>query len=143
MQFAQICDRVEIDPATVAPIDVSAFAGTWVNSNPDTNGIARIVMSVAVGNVSLQTYAIGPDGPIDWGRAEAVIFAAGPSSRQAAGFACRYDFGFGESRLQGMIMKGLLVLAQFTSFKDRSGRADYFCREYFTRLEGQSQRVIG
>jgi hypothetical protein len=30
-----------------------------------------------------------------------------------------------------MIMKGLLVLAQFHLFKDDSGRADYFLREYF------------
>jgi len=28
-------------------------------------------------------------------------------------------------------MKGLLVLAQFHLFKDDSGRADYFLREYF------------
>ena len=30
-----------------------------------------------------------------------------------------------------MIMKGLLVLAEFHSFKDNSNRAPYFVREYF------------
>lgn len=137
MRFAQIYDRVEIDSATVAPIDFSAFPGTWVNSNPDTTGIARIVMSMSAGNLSVQTYAIGPDGLIDWGRTDAAIFTAGPSSRLAAGFTCRYDFGFAETRLQGMIMKGLLVLAQFHSFKDESGRADHFGREYFALIHGR------
>lgn len=132
MQFAQMCDRVNVDAA--GPIDIRALPGTWVNSNPDTNGIARIVMSESLGNLSLRIYAIGPDhGLIDWGTAAVNIFASTPSSRVAAGFSCVYDFGFVETRLQGMIMKGLLVLAQSHSFKDESRRADYFVREYFAR----------
>lgn len=137
MRFAQIYDRVEIDSATVAPIDLSAFPGTWVNSNPDTSGIARIVMSESAGNLSLRTYAIGPDGLIDWGTTDGAVFTAAPSSRLAAGFTCRYDFGFAEIQLQGMIMKGLLVLAQLHSFKDESRRADCFVREYFALIHGR------
>jgi len=129
MQFAQICDRVSVEGAQ--PIDTSALPGIWINSNPDTNGIARIVMSESGGNLSLQTYAVGPDRLIDWGTVAVNVFAATPSSRVAAGFTCTYDFGFVETELQGMIMKGLLVLAQLHRFKDESGRADYFVREYF------------
>jgi len=136
MEFAQICDRVEID-TEIEPMDISGLPGTWVNSNPDSNGIARIVISESPGNLSLQTYAIGPDGLIDWGTATVNVFASTPSSRVAAGFTCVYDFGFVETRLQGMIMKGLLVLAQLHSFKDESGRADYFVREYFAVGHGQ------
>jgi hypothetical protein len=55
----------------------------------------------------------------------------------AAGFTCTYDFGFAETELQGMIMKGLLVLAQFHRFKDNSKRADYFVREYYALEHGQ------
>lgn len=135
MQFAQICDRVNVDAA--GPIDIRALPGTWVNSNPDTNGIARIVMSESLGNLSLQIYAIGPDRLIDWGAAAVNVFASTPSSRVAAGFTCVYDFGFVETRLQGMIMKGLLVLAQLHSFKDESRRADYFVREYFALTHEQ------
>jgi hypothetical protein len=36
-----------------------------------------------------------------------------------------------------MIMKGLLVLAQFHHFKDDSNRADYFVREYFSLIHGR------
>ena|SRR5262245_52267347 len=129
MQFAQICDHVSVEAAK--PFDTSALPGSWINSNPDTNGIARIVMSESGGNLSLQTYAVGPDRLIDWGTVAVNVFAATPSSRVAAGFTCTYDFGFVETELQGMIMKGLLVLAQLHRFKDESGRADYFVREYF------------
>jgi len=134
MQFAQICDRVKIDPASVGPISLSAFPGTWFNSNPDTTGIAQIVMSESAGNLFLQTFATGPAGLIDWGKVAAHVFTAGPSSRLPAGFTSRYDFDFVEIQLQGMLMKGLLVLAQFHSFKDDSGRADHFGREYFAQL---------
>ena len=136
MKFAQICDRVETD-IPVRPMDLSGLFGTWVNTNPDTNGIARLVISEAEGNVSLQAYAIGPDGLIDWGAAEVSIFTSAPKSRVAAGFACLYDFGFAETRLQAMILKGLIVLAQFHSFKDDSGRVDYFVREYFALAHGR------
>ena len=128
MNFAQICDRVE---ATAGETSQTALVGTWINSNLDTNGIARVKISDAGGKLQLQVFAMGPDGLIDWGTSDAQVFAAGPSSHTAAGFTCNYDFGFAEARLQAMIMKGLLVLAQFHVFKDDSGRADFFLREYF------------
>jgi hypothetical protein len=137
MQFAQICDRVETDPATAGALDVSALPGMWINSNPDTNGIARLVMSESGGNLSVQVYAIGPAGLIDWGTTNASILTSAPSSRIAAGFTCLYDFGFAETVLQGMILKGLIVLAQIHSFKDESSRVDYFVREYFALAHGR------
>lgn len=128
MQFAQLCDRVETQRGE---IDGSALVGAWINSNLDTNSIARVHISEASGKLELQVFAMGPDGLIDWGTAPAQVFAGGPSSRAGVGFTCTFDFGFAEARLQAMIMKGLLVLAQFHLFKDDSGRSDYFLREYF------------
>jgi hypothetical protein len=137
MEFAQICDRVEID-TVIGPMDISGLPGTWVNSNPATNGIARIVLSESDGNLSVQTYAVGPDRLIEWGTAAALnVFTSRPSARTATGFSCSYDFGFVETTLLGMIMKGLLVLAQLHRFKDESGRADYFVREYYALAHEQ------
>jgi hypothetical protein len=137
MEFAQIYDRVETD-TPLAPLDLSGLPGTWLNSNPDTNGIARMVISATAEKVSLQVYAIGPDGLIDWGTTDVAVFTSTPNSRVGSGFSCLYDFGFAETRLQAMIMKGLIVLAQFHSFKDNSGRADYFVREYFALAHGRN-----
>lgn len=112
-------------------MELGALLGTWINSNPDTNSIARLEATDKNGKLELQISAVGPDGFVDWGVAEAQVFAANTESNVGAGFTCRYDFGFAETRLQGMIMKGLLVLAQFHLFKDDSKRASYFLREYY------------
>jgi hypothetical protein len=134
MQFAQIFDHVQVDPGTTGQLNPAGLQGTWINSNPDTNGIARMVMSESNGKLSLQVFAIGPEGLIDWGKSEVSVFAATPSSRVGAGFTCLFDLGFVETRLQGSIVKGLLVLAQFHTFKDDSNRVDYFVREYFALI---------
>jgi len=136
MQFAQIRDRIEPGAAAL-PLDLSAFPGLWINSNPDSNGIARLVMSESNGALTVQGFGLGLDGLIDWGPVEATVFTAGPSSRVASGFTCEWDFGFSETRLQGMLAKGLLVLAEFHSFKDSSTRADHFVREYFALTHGR------
>jgi hypothetical protein len=136
MEFAQIFDRVEPDAITAGALDVSGLPGVWINSNLQTNGIARMVMSEANGKLSLQVFAIGRDGLIDWGVAQVKVYGSTPSSNVGAGFSCRFDFGFAETFLQGMIMKGLLVLAELRTFKDDSKRSGYFVREYFA-LEHQ------
>jgi hypothetical protein len=128
---------VEVDDSAHVPVDVSGLLGTWVNSNPETNGIARMSMKEAGGRLVLEVRAIGPGGLISWGEAAVEVFTSSPSSRVAAGFACLYDFGFAETRLQAMILKGLAVLAQFHRFKDASGRADFFVREYFALEHGR------
>ena len=130
MEFAQVYDRVEID-GVGEPLDTSGLSGVWINSNPDTNGIARMEFSEVEGKPSVRVDAIGPHGLIDWGSAPLKLFAAAPGSRKTAGFTCTYDFGFAETQLQAMIMKGLIVLAQVHKFKDGSGRMDYFVREYY------------
>lgn len=136
LQFVQLSDRVENNGSETA-MDTRALPGVWINSNPNTSGIARMVMSESDDGLSLQVFAVGPDGPIDWGSARVKVFAGVPTSRVGAGFTCNFDFGFAETELQGMIMKGLLVLAQFHRFKDNSKRADFFVREYFALEHGR------
>lgn len=136
MQFAQIRDHVIAEPESVGPGDLSTLAGVWVNSNPETTGVARMVITQSDSRLSLRVYAIGPEGLIDWGPVDINVFTATPSSHGAAGFTCLYDFGFVETRLQAMILKGLIVLAQIHMFKDGGDRVDYFVREYFALEHG-------
>ena len=135
MQFAQLFDRVE--PAGNGPIEFSQWVGTWINSNPDTRGIARLVISEVNGDFFLEVRAVGPDGLIEWGKTPIKTLAPNPAARNGAGFTCAYDFGFVTTRLQAMIVKGLIVLGQFHAFKDESGRADFFVREYFGLEHGR------
>lgn len=111
-------------------MELGALVGTWINSNPDTHSVALVKATDSDGKLRLQVSAVGPDGFVNWGAADAEVFAATPDSHTGAGFTCRYQFAHGETRLQGMIMKGLLVLAQFHLFNE-SNRESYFLREYF------------
>ena len=112
-------------------MELGALLGTWINSNPDTHSIALVKATESEGRLRLQVSAVGDDGLIDWGAADADVFAASSDSQTGAGFTCRYEFAHGETRLQGMIMKGLLVLAQFHLFNEETKRESYFLREYF------------
>lgn len=112
-------------------MELGALLGTWINSNPDTHSVALVKATESDGRLRLQVSAVGADGLIDWGAADADVFAATPDSHAGAGFTCRYQFDFGETRLQGMIMKGLLVLAQFHLFNDNTEHENFFLREYF------------
>src|SRR5690349_10667060 len=103
MQFVQLADRIAIDTRHTEPIQTNAFPGTWVNSNPDTSGIARLHMSHSDGQLLLRVFAIGTEGLIDWGVESVSVFTASPKSRVGAGFTSLFDFGFAETRLQGMI----------------------------------------
>jgi hypothetical protein len=121
-------------------MDLTALVGTWINSNPDTHSVALVKATDSDGKLKLQVSAVGPDGLIDWGSADAEVFAVAPDSKFGGGFTCRYVFDHGETRLQGMIMKGLLVLAQFHLFNDDQ-RESYFLREYFAATHDRFLRV--
>jgi hypothetical protein len=109
----------------------------WWKPNPSAIVTSVAALSSATGSIQiplqLQAFAVGPDGLIDWGVTTASVFAAGPASRVGAGFAATFDLAFAEVRLQAMIMKGLLVLAQFHLLNEDSGRASYFLREYYAK----------
>jgi hypothetical protein len=50
-------------------------------------------------------------------------------------FSAFYDFGFMETQLQAHVRQGVLIIAKFDRFKDNSGRANYFSKEFFYRAE--------
>jgi hypothetical protein len=47
----------------------------------------------------------------------------------------RYYFEFLEMSLAAYSTKGLIVVSQYTRFKDQSGRPDYFNREFFFKAD--------
>jgi hypothetical protein len=61
------------------------------------------------------------------------VFTDGATSSTSLAFRAFYDLGFKETILQAKVKKGVLVVANFNRFKDGSGRANYFSREFFYR----------
>jgi hypothetical protein len=95
MEFVQISDRVNVEAA--APMDVGTLPGSWINSNPDTNGIARIEVSNH-GQV-VADLRIGPNGLIGGEQLPSMSLPPLIKSRVAAEPV--YDFGFAETWLRG------------------------------------------
>jgi hypothetical protein len=116
-----------------AKVDLSHFLGTWVNTFKDTRSITRFVLAQASAGYTITAYV--SDGVGDLGPAEVVPFAPNVDSRQADGFTARYDFEFLEMSLAAYYAKGLIVVSQYTRFKDESGRPDYFNREFFFKTD--------
>jgi hypothetical protein len=146
-RWVRQADRVEAAglPAGRRPaLELAELAGTWVNTNPDSRGITRVVLrpfhphdapdpeSVALG--------VRPFGAIDWGESVAgSLYADGLQSRRGMAFLARFDFGFLVSELQGNMNLGLLILASFNTWKDGSGRSPYFSREFYRLAAGGSR----
>jgi hypothetical protein len=115
-----------------AGVDLSPFLGTWVNTFRETRSISRFVLTQASVGFTITTFV--SEGVGELGPAEVVPFAPNVDSRHADGFTARYDFGFLEMSLAAYYTKGLIVVSQYTRFKDQSGRPDYFNREFFFKL---------
>jgi hypothetical protein len=122
-------DRGSETAKAVASVDLSHFLGNWVNTFRDTRSITRFVLARATAGYTITTYVA--DGVEDLGAAAVVPFAPNVDSRNADGFMAQYDFGFLEMSLAAYYAKGLIVVSQYTRFKDQSGRPDYFNREFF------------
>jgi hypothetical protein len=147
---------------TAASLDLSILLGDWRNTNAG-GGIARIVcrngdggemVVQAWGNGSEQRVAgsgqellpaasaplpaegLNANGMNDWGTVPAPVYAFTFESKQAGAFNAVFDLGYEEVHLQANVKAGVLVVASFNRFKDRSGRSNYFDREFFHRVSG-------
>jgi hypothetical protein len=116
-----------------AKVDLSHFLGTWANTYRDTRSITRFDLSQASVGYTITAYVSA--GVENLGTVEVAPFAATVDSRQADGFLARYEFGFLEMLLAAYYTKGLIVVSQYTRFKDGSGRPDYFNREFFFKTD--------
>ena len=113
---------------------IGQFCGDWVSTNQSTRGIAKIKVRTQDNGLSVHAFGASEPGLSDWGTAPAEVFTDGASSSRIRAFRALYDFGFLETHLQAKTEKGVLVIASFNRFKDQSGRANYFSREFFYRV---------
>ncbi len=123
----------EAVPAT--GVDLTHLLGTWVNTHRETRSLCRFTLAAGASGYSIETLAATESGPKTLGKTEVRPFAPDVNSRKADGFTAQYDFEFLEMSLAAYCAKGLIVVSQYTRFKDGSGRPDYFNREFFFKEE--------
>jgi hypothetical protein len=122
-------------------VDATVFLGSWTSTNRDTQGISRLVIREKEGRLFVRAFGACVPSVCDWGEAAADVFADDPRSTRAYGFSARFDLGFKETSMQAKIEKGVLVVANFNRFKDGSGRANFFSREFFFRRPTAGERA--
>lgn len=114
--------------AEATALDRSVILGDWRNTNPAA-GIERIVCEASGDGLAIHCSS----SVRDWGKADADVFAFEFDGSAAGAFSAVYDFGFEEVRVQANVKQGVLVVVTLSAFKDDSGRANYFNREFFYR----------
>jgi hypothetical protein len=77
----------------------------------------------------------------DWGTVSASVYSFTFESREAGAFNAVFHLATGtdldgveEVHLQANVKAGVLVVASFNKIRDRSGRNNYFDREFFHRI---------
>ena len=112
-------------------LDLSTLYGTWLNTNPASGGIAKVLLDHRDDVLRVGIFGVDAGGMRDWGEVTAEVYAKSVDAKDGMAFSAVYDFGFMLTRIQANVKQGVLVIASFTQFKDDSGRANYFVREFF------------
>lgn len=136
VQFKQSGDLAPslLDPA-VATTNAAKLIGEWLNTDPDTRGIAAIVIDQHDGLLSVGLRGAGDDGPIEWPKAMATPMAnlEEEAGQRALALSAELDLGFMKAEAYFRVNKGVLVIVLFVTFQDGSGRSNYVNREFFYR----------
>jgi hypothetical protein len=116
-------------------VDLTHLLGTWINTYRQTRSLCRFTLAPSTSGYSIETVVATESGAETLGATKVRPFAPNVESRKADGFTAGYDFEFLEMSLAAYCAKGLIVVSQYTRFKDGSGRPDYFNREFFFKEE--------
>jgi hypothetical protein len=108
--------------------------GTWtVLASGTTTNVQSLDCTSAGAGLAVRARGAGRDGPVDWGSADARLYADAARPDSPPAFLATFDHGHMRVCLQARINRGVLVVCEFTEFTDGSGRSDYFVRECFRR----------
>jgi hypothetical protein len=114
-----------------ATIDTAPLVGTWHSTNKTTRGIVKLILAAHDGIFTVQAFGALEPSPIDWGQVRGQAFADGVEQTESVGFRAFYDFGFLQTLVAAYLNKRILVVDTYNTFKDESGRCDYFLRDHF------------
>lgn len=114
--------------ATAAPL-----VGTWQACNKATRGIVRVEITEKAGVLTVHVFGACTPTPCDWGAVKGLAYATSVSGGPAIAFSAIYTFGFKDTIVTGLLDAGSLLVENYNTFKDGSGRANYYDRGYFCK----------
>ena len=119
-------------PGNAPPLEIAALLGDWVNTSSETKYFNRVALRNQDGALLFRGYGSSDDNPIDWGDVIAQPYAGGTST-MAGGFVAQYEKNGIHTHLVSNQKLGILVIQSYTCYRDGSGRAPHFAREFFHR----------
>ena len=136
MEFRQ---NSHLDPALLDPATTSRaenLIGRWLNTNPDTKGIAECEVQRSDDEFTIKLSGVGADGSIAWPvvRTKALGNLEEEAGQRTVAFAATFEFEFMKSEIYIRVNKGVLVIVLFNTFQDDSGRSNYLNREFFYQV---------
>lgn len=129
----------QLDPALSDPatrtLQADKLIGRWLNTNPETQGVAEIIIERAGDSFFVGVLGVGEDGLIAWPHTEATALAnlEEEAGQRALALAVDFDFGFMRAETYLRVNKGVLVIVAYYIFLDDSRRSNYVNREFFHR----------
>jgi hypothetical protein len=120
------------------PVNRAALVGTWVNVNPATRGIVKVVITNDLFGFRVHTYGACSPTPCDHGAIKASPYSKSVSSTVAAGLSAVYNFGFKTTlitakRTAEFDNGAFLELESRNVFAAGDTRFDYMQSELFRR----------
>jgi hypothetical protein len=121
-----------VSSSVAAPADL---IGTWKNTNSNTRGITRVVISSAGGN-ALNVQVFGKCSPTDcdWGKTNLITYGNSVQDKDHRSATTTYNKSFANTLLTLTLSTGNQIrLQSFTQFTDKSGRQNYASTETLQR----------
>ena len=121
------------------PTSAGNLVGTWVNVQPSTGGIVKVIVTQpAVGVFRIHTYGACSPVPCDHGTIAASLFSRSVGSSVAHGLTGQYNFGFSTMLVTAQRQFDLdggsyLELETRTKFAAGDTRNDYMRTELFRK----------
>jgi hypothetical protein len=111
-----------------------SLVGTWVNVNPATRDIVKIVLGNTGATLHVHAYGACSPTPCDWGQVNGQAYAASVAGGASVAFTAAYAFGFKNTILTGHLKGKELIVDDFNVFEDGSGRSPYFTEGTFKKV---------
>ena len=123
--------------STTPPAPSPGLFGTWVNANGGSNNAREIVVSPSGTGITVDGYGACVPVFCQWGNVRATVFGANVGSSFGNSFEAQWNFGFSRTvvvaKLTRLSFTPVLVVQEFTTFTDHSGRSNFTVTESFVR----------
>lgn len=98
---ADLLDAHVLATAVALAVNPASLAGVWINSDPATRGLVKVVINTAATSMNVDAFGACSPAPCNWGVIPATSYAASVSSTAAVAFSAQYNFSFKHTVITG------------------------------------------